>query len=74
MVGEDAHVALGAGQVDLIDLAGEQHLFGRDKIEVEGGHDWFLEPPPFRGRKIYYAASAASFLPFSTASSMVPTM
>ena len=53
------------GTIDLIDLAGEQELFGRDEIEVEGGH----------GRPILaYAASAASRLPFSTACSMVPTM
>src|SRR6185312_6708286 len=27
-----------AGNIDLVDLAGEGELFGRDEIEVEGGH------------------------------------
>ena len=63
MAGEHAEVALGAGHVDLLDVAGEQKLFRRDEIELEGGH-----------QTIRYAASAASRLPFSTASSMVPTM
>ena len=38
MAGEHAEIALRARDVDLIDLAGEQELFGRDEIEVEGGH------------------------------------
>ena len=38
MAGEHAEIALDAGDVDLIDLAGEGELFGRDEIEVEGGH------------------------------------
>ena len=38
MSGEHAEIALDAGNVDLIDLAGEGELFGRDEIEVEGGH------------------------------------
>jgi hypothetical protein len=38
MSGEHAHVALGPGQIDLGDFAGEQQLFGRDEIEVECGH------------------------------------
>ncbi len=36
--GEHAEVALGAGNVDLIDFAGEGQLFRRDKIEVKRGH------------------------------------
>src|SRR5229473_2165887 len=60
---EDAEIALDAGHVDLIDLTGKHQSGGRDEIEQEGGHDQFC-----------YAASAASFLPFSTACSMVPTM
>ena len=65
MSGQNAHVAFGAGQIDLIDVAGEQHAFRRDKFEMKRGH---ADSPA------NYAASAASFLPFSTASSMVPTM
>jgi hypothetical protein len=38
MSGEHAEIALDAGNVNLIDLAGKRELFGRDKIEVEGGH------------------------------------
>src|ERR1700716_2944402 len=38
MSGEHAEIALDAGDVDLIDLAGESELFGRDEIEMEGGH------------------------------------
>ena len=38
VVGEHAEIALDAGDVDLIDLAGEGELFGRNQIEVEGGH------------------------------------
>ena len=38
MTGEHAEIALDAGNVDLIDLAGEGELFRRDEIEVEGGH------------------------------------
>src|SRR5262245_1445337 len=65
VAGEHAEVAFGTRHVDLLDVAGEQELLGRDKIEVEGGHHT-CSPA--------YAASAASFLPFSIASSMVPTM
>ena len=74
MAGEHAEVALGAGHVDLIDLAGEQQLFRRDEIEVEGGHVAQVRIISLRRFAAAYAASAASFLPFSTASSMVPTM
>src|SRR5260370_40345625 len=38
MTGEHAGFTLHAGDVNLIDLAGEGELFGRDEIEVEGGH------------------------------------
>ena len=98
MAGQHAEIAFHAGNVDLIDFAGEGEFFGRDEIEVEGGHGAVLcELSPAgltressEGRRIVlamdcrvtpaidyspsYAASAASFLPFSTASSMVPTM
>src|SRR5258706_10711217 len=36
--GEHAEIALDAGNVNLVDLAGEGELFGGDEIEVEGGH------------------------------------
>ena len=36
--GQHAEVTLGAGDVDLIDFAGEGQLFRRDEIEMEGGH------------------------------------
>ena len=61
VAGQDAHVAFGARQVDLIDVAGEQHPFGRDEFEMKVGH--FAIPILW----LCYAASAASFLPFSTA-------
>ena len=38
MSGEHAEITLDAGNVDLIDFAGEGELFRRDEIEVEGGH------------------------------------
>src|SRR5207302_4887031 len=38
MSGEHAEIAFHAGNVNLIDLAGEGELFGRDEIEVEGSH------------------------------------
>ena len=38
MAGEHAEITLDAGNVNLIDFAGEGELFGRDEIEVEGGH------------------------------------
>src|SRR5262249_8649584 len=38
MTRQHAEIALEAGNVDLVDLAGECELFGRDEIEVEGGH------------------------------------
>src|SRR3977135_3772192 len=38
MSGEHAEIALDAGDVDLIDLAGESEFFRRDEIEMEGGH------------------------------------
>ncbi len=38
MTGEHAEFTLHAGNVNLIDIAGEGELFGRDEIEVEGGH------------------------------------
>ena len=38
MSGEHAEIAFHAGNVNLIDLAGEGELFGGDEIEVEGGH------------------------------------
>src|SRR6201999_3501078 len=38
VTGQHAEVALGAGNIDLIDVAGEGQFFRRDKIEVEGGH------------------------------------
>src|SRR4029077_8232335 len=44
MAGENAHVALGAGQVDLIHVAGEQHALRGDEIEVKCGH-WVCPEP-----------------------------
>ena len=38
MSGEHAEIAFHAGNVNLIDLAGEGELFGRDEIEVKGSH------------------------------------
>ena len=38
MTGEHAEITLGAWHIDLLDVAGEQELFGRDQIEVECGH------------------------------------
>src|SRR3954453_3321382 len=91
VAGEHAQITLHAGDVDLIDLAGEGEFFRGDEIEVESGHgivlrmasgEWRVvrkemasnySPLPIRYSPSY-AASAASFLPFSTASSMVPTM
>src|SRR5262245_31135112 len=65
MAGEHAEVALRTRYIDLLDVAGKQESFRRNKIEVKAGHHTCSSA---------YAASAASFLPFSTASSMVPTM
>src|SRR6202048_4108413 len=104
MSSEHAEIALDAGNVNLIDFAGEGEFFRRNEIEVEGGHGLsacFTSPacgggrpaqpvgwgslrekakappqpsPASRGGGFCQAASAASILPFSTASSMVPTM
>src|SRR6185437_15691627 len=63
MARQHAEVAFEARNVDLLHLAREHELGGRDEIEVECRH----------GRQPQ-AASAASFLPFSTASSIAPTM
>ena len=38
MAGQHAEIALGAGHVHLLDLAGEQQLFRRDQIEMKCGH------------------------------------
>ena len=38
VAGQHAEVALGAGHIDLIDLAGERDLVRRHELEVEGGH------------------------------------
>jgi hypothetical protein len=38
MSGEHTEITLNAGDIDLIDFAGEDEFFRRDKIEVEGGH------------------------------------
>ena len=38
VTGEHAEIAFHAGNVDLIDLAGEGELFRSNQIEVEGGH------------------------------------
>ena len=38
MSGQHAEIAFHAGDVNLIDLAGEGEFFGGDEIEVEGGH------------------------------------
>ena len=37
--GQHAEIAFHAGNVNLIDLAGEGELFRRNQIELEGGHD-----------------------------------
>jgi hypothetical protein len=36
--GEHAEITLNARHVNLIDFAGEGEFFGRDEIEVKGGH------------------------------------
>src|SRR4029077_4253641 len=97
MSGQHAEIALEAGNIDLVHLAGKGELLGRDEIEVECGHGITLSAvtrcttrgsisrkktllsmdcrvEPGNDDSLLYAASAASFLPFSTASSMVPTM
>src|SRR4029079_17109999 len=88
MSGQNAEIAFPAGDVNLIDFAGEGELFGRNQIEVEGGHgkpanrEWRIASGEEGAAIRYslfairpsYAASAASFLPFSPASSMVPTI
>ena len=38
MAGQHAEVALGAGHIDLIDLAGKRDLLRRHEFEVERGH------------------------------------
>src|SRR3954453_10802009 len=38
MSGEHAEIALHAGDINLIDFAGEGEFFRRDEIEVKGGH------------------------------------
>jgi hypothetical protein len=38
MANEYPKITLDAGDVNLIDFAGEGELFRRDEIEVEGGH------------------------------------
>ena len=38
VVGQHAEIALGAGHVHLLDVAGEQQLFRRDQIEMESRH------------------------------------
>ena len=38
MAGQHAEIAFHAGNVNLIDFAGEGEFFGRNEIEVEGGH------------------------------------
>ena len=64
MIGEHAEIAFDPGHVHLLNIAGKQQFFRRNKLKMEIGHRLFPDQ----------AASAASFLPFSTASSMVPTM
>src|SRR4029079_8242848 len=39
VAGKHAEIALPTGNVNLIDFAGEGELFGRNEIEVEGGHE-----------------------------------
>ena len=38
VAGQHAEVALGAGHIDLIDLAGERYLIRRHEFEMERGH------------------------------------
>jgi len=38
MTCEHAEISLGAGNIDLVDLAREGQLFRRDEIEMEGSH------------------------------------
>jgi hypothetical protein len=45
VTGEHAQIPLGARQVDLGNLAGEQELLGRDEIEMEAGHVLFPRMP-----------------------------
>ena len=62
----DAEIAFGTRDVDLLDLAREHHPLGRNQVEA---------------KRVRHAtsstqvhAASASFLPFSTACSIVPTM
>src|ERR1700730_16864643 len=66
VMGEHAEIALGTRDVDPLDLAREHHLLGRNQVEA---------------KRVRHAtsstqahAASASFLPFSTACSIVPTM
>jgi hypothetical protein len=68
VVGENAKLTLGTRHDHLGDFAGEQLLLRRDQFEREGRHGFS------RSLSADHAASAASLRPFSTASSMVPTM
>jgi hypothetical protein len=38
VTGEDAEVTLHTGQIDLLDLAREQELFGQNQADMEGRH------------------------------------
>src|ERR1700733_8724504 len=55
MSGQYAEITLGAGNVDLIDLAGEGEFFRRDQIEMEGRHgvpcEWRMANSEWRRRK-----------------------
>ena len=52
MAGEHAEIALDAGDVNLIDFAGEGKFFRGDEIEMEGSHPFFQCQPGLDPRVI----------------------
>ena len=68
VVGQNLKVALLARNDDRLRRPAVQHLVGRDEFKGKCGHGLSL------GLRAHQAASAASFLAFSTACSIVPTM
>ena len=68
VIAQHQEVAFVARHEHRLSRAVEQHLVRRDEFEVESGHG---DP---RAQLRVQAASAASFLAFSTACSIVPTM
>ena len=87
MIGHDGHLAVRTRKHDFRHLGREQQLLGRHEFEIEAFSHWtctFIRESVGRGNPPsgaqqarpwhHQAASAASFLAFSTASSIVPTM